>query len=122
MQPGPKSRRRRHVPGPETHPRCAVIIFLGKAGFAAAWQGGLPLIRSGWILWSIVAFSISGIVFGWRVAPLQKEPLRATESAEADSFDWATYRAKSLQWEIWGALATITPLLAVAMMVLKKPV
>lgn len=96
------------------------VVVITAAGIFAALQVGLPLIRTGWILWSIILFSISGIVFGARVAPLQKQLLALATSADA-SFDWTVYRAKSLQWEVWGLIATATPLLAVAMMVLKRP-
>ena len=97
------------------------VIVITAAGIFAAIQAGLPLIRTGWILWSIVAFSLSGLAFGWRIAPLQKQLFRMTSKADESSFDWVAYRRKSLQWELWGAFATITPLLAVVMMVLKKP-
>ena len=98
------------------------VIVITAAGIFAAIQAGLPLIRTGWILWSIVMFTLSGITFGARVAPLQKQILAMTRNADDATFDWVRYRAKSLQWELWGAFATITPLIAVVMMVLKKPV
>lgn len=96
------------------------VVVIVVAGILAAIQVGLPLLRTGWILWSIVVFTISGIVFAWRVAPLQKEILTLA-STNPESFDWKLYRSKSLQWELWGAVAVITPLLAVVMMVLKRP-
>ena len=93
------------------------VIVITAAGILAAVQAGLPLLRTGWILWSIVAFSLSGIAFAWKVAPLQKELLRL--STNSGDFDWTLYRSKSLQWELWGLFATLTPAAAVVLMVWK---
>lgn len=93
------------------------VVVITAAGILGAIQGGLPLLRTGWILWSIVAFSLSGIAFGWKVAPLQKQLLAMTENA--GGFDWKVYRSKSLQWELWGLFATVTPMIAVVLMIFK---
>lgn len=95
------------------------VVVITVAGFLAAIQAGLPILRTGWILWSVIAFSLSGIAFAWRVAPLQKQLLSLT-SATAP-LDWTVYRAKSIQWELWGLFATVLPLIAVVLMVIKKP-
>ncbi len=93
------------------------VFVITAAGIFAAMQGGLPLLRTGWIFWSIVAFSLSGVAFGWKVAPLQKQLLIMVES-DGD-LDWTAYRSKSLQWELWGLFATITPAIAVVLMTWK---
>jgi uncharacterized membrane protein len=95
------------------------VIVITAAGILAAIQAGLPILHTGWILWSLIAFSASGIAFAWKVAPLQKEIVALTRAGE--SFDWTLYRSKSLQWELWGLFAIVTPLAAVVMMVLKRP-
>lgn len=92
------------------------VVVITAAGVYAAIQAGLPLLGTGWIFWSIVAFSLSGVAFGWKVAPLQKELLRMSTGTD---LDWTTYRSKSLQWELWGLFATIMPLIAVVLMVWK---
>lgn len=97
------------------------VIIITVAGMMTAIQARLPMLRTGWIFWSLVAFSISGLVFALRVAPLQKQILRMAAAADAATFDWRAYRARSIQWELWGLVATLTPLIAVALMVLKRP-
>lgn len=94
------------------------VLFILIFGTWAAIRIGLPLLGTGWIFWSLILFAASGIVFGWRIAPLQRQILALTRT---EPFDWIQYKSKSLQWEIWGAFATITPLIAVALMVLKRP-
>jgi len=97
------------------------VIVITAAGIFAAIQAGLPLLRTGWILWSIIAFSASGIAFAWKVAPLQKELLAMTRTSDETAFDWKLYRSKSLRWELWGLFATVAPAIAVVLMVLKRP-
>lgn len=93
------------------------ILFLLTFGILAALRVGLPILGTGWILWSIVLFALSGVAFGWKVAPLQKQMLRICE-ADAE-MDWPLYRAKSLEWELWGVFATLAPIGAVALMTVK---
>ncbi|HEV7920735.1 MAG TPA: DUF2269 family protein [Thermoanaerobaculia bacterium] len=92
------------------------VIVITAAGILAAVHIGLPLLRTGWILWSIVLFSLSGAAFGWKVGPLQKQLLRMMEGPD---IDWPLYRAKSLEWELWGLFATVTPAGAVVLMTMK---
>ena len=93
------------------------VVVITVAGILTAVQAGLPLLRTGWILWSIVAFSLSGLAFAWKVAPLQKQLL--VLSGTSGELDWPAYRSKSLQWELWGLFATLTPAAAVVLMVWK---
>jgi uncharacterized membrane protein len=96
-----------------------VFVIIGT-GILAAVQGGLPLLRTGWIAWTLVLFGISGAVFGLRVAPLQRR-LRdlATAGAAGGAFDFDAYHRLAARWEVWGTVATVTPLAGLALMVLK---
>ena len=89
-------------------------------GIFGAIQGGFPILGTPWILWTIVMFGVSGAVFGMRLAPLQRQ-MRALASAGAASgaFDYVAYHRLSRQWDIWGYVATGTPLIGIALMVLK---
>ena len=96
------------------------VVGIIVTGVAAAIHGNYPLLRTGWILWTLILFSVSGLVFVIRVAPLQRQ-LRALAEAAADSgtFDYAHYRAVAARWELWGAAALLTPVAALVLMVLK---
>jgi len=96
------------------------VIGILLTGFLAAWHAGLPLLRTHWIAGAIALFSVSGICFAARVAPLQSR-LRALARAGVDSgtFDAAAYHALARRWEAWGLVALITPVLAMVLMVLK---
>lgn len=92
-------------------------IVLG--GIAAAVVGDLPILGTGWILWPIVLFSISGIIFGARVAPLQRRIAEVASAADPPADAWDSYEAIYRRWELWGLLALIAPAIAMAIMVLK---
>ena len=90
-----------------------LLIF----GFGAMGLMGYPF-TTGWILWSLVLFVISGAAFMAKVVPIQKKLLAI---AEAPEFNNAEYEKLSKQWELWGSVATITPIIAAILMVLKVP-
>lgn len=100
-----------------TLPGAFLIVVLG---IGTAMIAKLPVLRTGWIWQSIVLLSISGLVFMWQVAPLQRR-LRelALEGAEGKAWDAASYRRLSRRWEAWGLLAIGTPLAAVVLMIVK---
>lgn len=94
-----------------TNPGAILVVVFG---LWAAIVGRHPILRTDWILGSIVLFTFSGAVFGLRLVPLQRKMLA---SARAD--DLAAYERHARPWKIWGAVALIAPLLAMVLMVLK---
>jgi uncharacterized membrane protein len=100
-----------------TMPGVAVVLV---SGVLLAIQGGYPLLRTGWILWPIVLFSVSGLAFMFRVAPLQRQLLAMAQvGAERGDFDYALYRRLAMTWELWGAVALLAPAAALVIMTLK---
>lgn len=98
------------------------VLLITIAGITAAIIGHLPLLRTGWILWGIVLFSLSGVTFGARVAPLQRQMLKLMEAGAASGTpDWTAYQALSRSWAFWGAVALLLPLAAMFLMVFKPP-
>jgi uncharacterized membrane protein len=95
------------------------VVLIIAAGVALAVYGHFPLLRTGWILWTLVLFAISGVVFGVRVAPLQRELKAIAERGMQGTFDYPRYRGLALRWEVWGAVALLTPVAGLALMVLK---
>jgi uncharacterized membrane protein len=79
----------------------------------------IPLLSTKWILWSLILFGISGVCFGAFVAPLQKKLLANARAGLAGSWNEAEYKKLSGAWTLWGAIATLTPLAAVFLMVMK---
>jgi uncharacterized membrane protein len=96
------------------------VVAIIVTGVKMAMIAGYPLLRTGWIAQSIILFSISGALFAFFVAPLQKK-LRGIAAAGVASgeIDRRRYARVSLAWEVTGLLATITPLGALFLMVIK---
>ena len=96
------------------------VVGIVLSGVATAMQGHLPIVGTRWILWTLILFAVSGIAFMFRVAPLQRELLRMAESGTPPaSFDYSRYHAVARRWEMWGAIALVTPLIGLVLMVLK---
>lgn len=98
------------------------VIIITIGGFSAAIYGGVPLLKTGWIFWSLILFILSGLVFSWKLAPLQNKIYRLIKNADAANFNKVLYRSYLKQWESWGLVALLTPLGAMVMMVMKIPV
>lgn len=96
------------------------IVGIVGAGIAAAIQGHYPILHTGWILWTLILFFVSGVMFMMRVVPLQRQ-LRALAEAgvRSGTFDYASYHALAVRWEVWGAAALLTPVIGLVLMVLK---
>jgi len=93
------------------------VIGITLFGVGGAMHGGLPLLGTGWILWSIILFTISGIAFMVKLVPLQKK--LAALASDKEKFNWDEYHSLSKQWDIWGYVALITPWIALILMVIK---
>lgn len=97
------------------------VLVIVAGGIWAAIEGELPLLRTGWIFWSLLLFSISGIVFGWKLAPLQKLIVTLSNSTALSDAEWAKYDQLLKSWHVWGFIAVAAPFMAMVMMVLKWP-
>jgi uncharacterized membrane protein len=95
------------------------VILIIATGVALAMMAGLPLLHTKWITWSLVLFGVSGLVFSFRVAPLQKKLLANARAGMAGQWNEAEYKTLSSGWTWWGVVATTTPLIAVFLMVMK---
>ncbi|HYQ95451.1 MAG TPA: DUF2269 family protein [Candidatus Eisenbacteria bacterium] len=94
------------------------ILFILIGGIGAAIAGNFPILGTGWIFWSIVLFTVSGIAFMAQVGPLQRKMLALVRKS-GDSLEWSAYRSLSVRWEIWGGVALLAPAIAAVLMVMK---
>ncbi len=97
-----------------------ILILIG--GFGAAVAGNYPILRTGWIFWSIVLFTLSGIAFMAQVGPLQRKMLSLVRQSSGGTLNWPAYRALSHRWEIWGVVALAAPAVAAILMVMKPAI
>ena len=95
------------------------VLLIIATGVALALIGNLPLLRTFWIVWSLVLFGISGLAFAFKVGPLQKKLLANAQAGLAGNWNQAEYEALSRSWALWGLVATAAPLIALFLMVMK---
>lgn len=93
------------------------VTLLIISGFGLAGMMKLSTIETGWMLWSIILVVISGGVFMAKVVPIQKKILALSKNEK--NFNWEEYNKLSKEWDIWGSISTITPYIALVLMVYK---
>ncbi len=93
------------------------VIGLTIFGLGAATYYSLPLLETGWILWSIILLIISGIAFMGKLVPVQKRI--AALASDKGKFSWDEYHKLAKQWNIWGTIALLAPVIAAVLMILK---
>jgi uncharacterized membrane protein len=96
----------------------SVGLLLG-GGIGAAAAAGLPLLGTGWILWSSVAFLVSGLAFAVGALPRQRRLAAWTAGAGGDGFDWPRYRREARRWGHWAHLSLLAAAVAFVLMVLR---
>ncbi len=95
------------------------VTLLTIAGVAGAISGGFPILSTGWIFWGLVLLIISGLSFMFWVGPLQRKIAALARTGGAGQFDWPRYESLHRSWTIWGSVATLAPLIALVLMILK---
>ena len=100
-----------------TMPAVFVII---AGGILAAIYGSIPLLRTGWILWSIALFALSGVIFSTRLSVVLRKMLEVTSHPNNEQ-QWNSIEHLYKQWNIWAVIAIMMPFIALIMMVLKIP-
>jgi uncharacterized membrane protein len=95
------------------------VVLIVATGVSLALVAHLPMLGTFWIVASIALFGVSGAAFSMRVAPLQKKLLANARAGLAGEWNEAEYHALSRSWTVWGTIATLAPLIAVFLMVMK---
>ena len=95
------------------------VVVIIATGVLAAINGGFPILRTGWIAWTLLLFGTSGLIFMFLVAPMQRQLLALARAGSEAGFDYAAYQRLARRWEIWGAAALLTPAAGLVLMVLK---
>ncbi len=98
----------------------ASVVAIVVSGIALARFLRLPILGTPWVLWSLIAFAGSGLLFALRVLPLQSRLAQEAEQAVVSgSFDVARHRLLAARWAFWAHLSLLAAALAVVLMVLK---
>jgi|SRR5690349_14884089 len=95
------------------------VIAIIVTGVLLATTLHYPILRTPWILWSLVLFGVSGVMFQLFVAPLQKKLLANVRAGIEGSWNESEYGRLSRAWQLSGAVATLSPVIVVFLMVMK---
>jgi uncharacterized membrane protein len=94
------------------------IIVIVAAGIGLATLAGIPVLGTGWLLWAIVLFVISGLAF-IPVTRAQVALRQVAQTGMGSAEERARYARFSHAWARWGGIALTAPLIALALMVMK---
>jgi uncharacterized membrane protein len=95
------------------------VILIVITGVLLAMTMHLPILGTKWILWALILFGVSGVAFSVFVGPLQKKLLANVRAGLSGTWNETEYHALSRAWVLWGMVATVAPLVALFLMVLK---
>lgn len=99
-----------------TFPGVLLVLF---AGLAMAQVAGLSTTQTPWIWHGLLLFTLSGVIWGGVLIPLQIMQAKAARQFENGGEIPDRYWRLNRQWFIWGIAATVLPVLNIAIMVLK---
>lgn len=95
------------------------VITIAITGVLLVKLGNLPILRTGWIFWSLIAWGVSAILFVTALFPLQKR----LEREAADDAAWSHSRKEYLHlaklWARWAHLTLAGIIISFVLMVLK---
>ncbi|MBV8583147.1 MAG: DUF2269 family protein [Candidatus Eremiobacteraeota bacterium] len=94
------------------------VVTIVVAGVATALVGHYSILGTGWILWGLGLFIVSGIAFG-PLARTQRAILAVAQTGMQTGEQRAEYEALSKKWNVYGNVALILPFIALIVMVLK---
>jgi len=94
-----------------------ILVIVGGVGAAVA--GHIPILATGWLLWGISLFVLSGLAFG-PLSRTQRRMLALAREGEAKGqLDWLGWERLSQRWNLYGMTALIPPFIAAILMILK---
>jgi len=95
------------------------VIAIIVTGVLLAMTLHYPLLRTAWILWSLILFGLSGVMFQFFVAPLQQKMLANVRAGIDGNWNESEYQRLSRAWQLSGAVATLAPVAVVFLMVIR---
>jgi uncharacterized membrane protein len=105
-----------------TSPGIILLLLNGLAMTALAWGGWLGFATSPnrWILAGLVLLFVTGALYGAVIRRFQNKMVQiSSEAAKANAPLPGEFASTFRQWSLWGAIATILPVVALYFMVAK---
>ena len=97
-------------------------IIIVASGIWMVGKVDLSLIETGWLFWSLILFSVSGLCFAFRVNPLQNKLYAlSAKSLQNQDADLTDIKKDFRRLEVWGLIAISASILSMILMILKLP-
>lgn len=97
----------------------AAVVTIAVTGVLLAKLASLPMLRTGWIFWSLVAWGASGALFATALFPLQRRLEHEANSDAMRAKSKKTYMRMSKRWARLTHLTLVGILISFSLMVLK---
>lgn len=95
------------------------IIMILVSGHVMAAERGYSVFEWNWLGWSYGLFALSGILWTLVLLPAQIRMIRQAELSLQERRFTVGYKKASMVWNVFGTLATLTPIAAMVLMVIK---
>lgn len=95
------------------------IVLIVVGGYGMAYDAGLDLFGSGWLVWGQLLFLLAGVLWLGILVPVQIRQARAARTFVPGGRIPESYTRDSRTWLIWGIIATV-PLVAATYVMIWK--
>jgi uncharacterized membrane protein len=86
-----------------------------------AWVTGMSVLSTGWLLWPIGLLSAVGVLFGSRIAPLQRRLAEQARNSESPIAQVQEFPGLYRQWLLWTWIGLALLMVTIVIMVMKLP-
>lgn len=90
------------------------VVLLLASGFALAARGGIPVVETDWLLWSLILFGITGLLFVVRALPIQRRLERLLADGEHQP---AAYEDLARRWVGWAGTSFLLTIVILYLMI-----
>ena len=95
-------------------------FFVGVvSGLVLAWLAGIPILRTGWIVWALVLTVVVAGLFVLRIGPLQREATAAAQALARDAGGKEHFEQVAARLEPFSHTAHALFAVIIALMVIK---
>lgn len=95
------------------------LVLLMVTGILMAVKAGYAMSGLNWLTLSLILFSVTGLIWLALLLPLQRSMIRHSAQALETGVLTKAYRRASLNWAIFGTIATLLPVVIMYMMIAK---
>ncbi len=93
--------------------------LLFAAGIANVILSDIDIMSTGWLLWALILFTLSGVIWVFMLIPIQIRQAHSARRFSLDSIIPERYWKREAQWFIYGTIAVVLPCASLVLMVLK---